>query len=111
MSSSEESRKETGCDFNDIKPIKVFEYPDQASKIIWGVDSNNILQTSSQIIELITNNKISTQMALYLIDIISQIRVKEIKLFSELYQKISNAFSYIHEPENKILATLLHFQI
>ncbi|EAY02728.1 hypothetical protein TVAG_465880 [Trichomonas vaginalis G3] len=49
-------------------------------------------------------------MALYLIDIFSKIRFKEIKLFSELYQKISNAFSYIYEPKNKRLATILHYQ-
>ncbi|EAX88921.1 hypothetical protein TVAG_269920 [Trichomonas vaginalis G3] len=110
MSSSEMSRKETGCDFKDIKPIKAFEYPNQASKIIWSVDSNNILQTSSQIIELITNNKISTQMALYLIDIISQIRVKEIKLFSELYQKISNEFSCNTLPNNSNLAASLYYK-
>ncbi|EAY17611.1 hypothetical protein TVAG_234920 [Trichomonas vaginalis G3] len=110
MSSSEQPKNENRCNCNDIKPIKEFEYPDQASKIIWGVNSNNIIQLSSQIIELIRTHKISIKMTLYLIDIFSQIRVKEIKLFSELYQKISNAFSYIHEPKNEKLATLLHCQ-
>ncbi|KAI5491662.1 protein ubiquitination, partial [Trichomonas vaginalis G3] len=110
MSSSEQPKNVNWCISNDLKPIKVFEYPDQASKIIWGVNSNNIIQISSQIIELTTTHKISIQMALYLIDIFSQILVKEIKLFSELYQKISNTFSYIHEPKNKRLATLLHYK-
>ena len=84
MSSSEQSKTETGCDFIDIKIIEVFNYLSQASKFIWSVNSNNILQISSQIIEFITNSKISIQMALYLIDNLSQIRAKEIKLFSEL---------------------------
>ncbi|EAX83432.1 hypothetical protein TVAG_466540 [Trichomonas vaginalis G3] len=110
MSSSEQSNNETECDFSDIKPIEAFEYPNQASKMIWRVNSDNILQISSQIIEFITNNKISIQMALHLIDIFSQPRDKDIKLLAELYLKISNAFSYIHEPENKRLATLLHYQ-
>ncbi|EAY10808.1 hypothetical protein TVAG_258100 [Trichomonas vaginalis G3] len=110
MSSSEQPKNENLCIYNELKPIKVFEYPDQASKIIWSVNSNNIIQISSQIVELITTHKMSIQMAFYLIDIFSQIRVKEIKLFSELYQKISNAFSCIYEPKNKRLATLLHYQ-
>ncbi|EAY01557.1 hypothetical protein TVAG_217950 [Trichomonas vaginalis G3] len=108
--SSSESPNEIGCDFKDIKPIKVFEYPSQASKIILGVDSNNILQISSQIIELITNNKISIQMALYLINVFSQIRVKEIKLYTELYLNISNKFSCIIQPKYLKLATLLYYK-
>ncbi|EAX92127.1 hypothetical protein TVAG_224890 [Trichomonas vaginalis G3] len=110
MSSSEQQKNENSGIFSDIKPIKVFEYPDQTSKIIWSVNSNNILQITSQIIELITTNKISVQMALYLIDIISQIRVKEIKLYSELYQKISNEFSCIIQPKNLNLAALLYYK-
>ncbi|EAY23659.1 hypothetical protein TVAG_119960 [Trichomonas vaginalis G3] len=110
MFSSEQPTNENECNYSDLKPIKVFEYPDKASKIIWSVNSNNILQISSQIIELITTLKIPIQMALYLIDIFSQIRVKEIKLFSELYQKISNAFSYIRKPNNEKLAELLRYQ-
>ncbi|EAY12083.1 hypothetical protein TVAG_039310 [Trichomonas vaginalis G3] len=110
MISSEQPKKENWCNHSDLKPINVLEYPDQASKIIWDVNSNNIIQISSQIIELITTHKITIQMALHLIDIFSQIRVKEIKLFSELYQKISNAFSCIKEPENKKLAMLLHYK-
>ncbi|EAY19285.1 hypothetical protein TVAG_451990 [Trichomonas vaginalis G3] len=108
--SSSEPKTENLRNYIDLKPINVFEYPDQASKIIWGVNCNNIIQISSQIIELITNNKIPIQMALYIIDIFSQIRIKEIKLFSELYQKILNAFSYIYKPQNNKLATLLHYQ-
>ena len=110
MSSSEQSRNEAECVFSDIKPIEVFEYPSLASKIIWGVNSNNILEISAQIIEFIKNNKISIQMSLYLIDIISQIREKDIKLFAELYQKISNEFSCIIKPKNWKLVTLLHYR-
>ncbi|KAI5522219.1 protein ubiquitination [Trichomonas vaginalis G3] len=108
--SSSEPKNENWRNYSDLKPINVFEYPDQASKIIWGINCNNIIQISSQIIELITTHKIPIQMALYFIDIFSQIRIKEIKLFSELYQKILNAFSYIYKPQNNKLATLLHYQ-
>ncbi|EAY02080.1 hypothetical protein TVAG_485150 [Trichomonas vaginalis G3] len=110
MSSFEQSRNEIGCVFRDIKPIEVFEYPNQASKIIWSVNSNNILQISSQIIEFITNNKISIQMSLRLIDGISLVRVKDIKILTELYQKILNEFSCIIKPNNEKLATLLHYK-
>ncbi|EAY04750.1 hypothetical protein TVAG_288920 [Trichomonas vaginalis G3] len=110
MSSSEQSKNETGCGFSDVKPLEVFEYPSQASKIIWSVNSENIIQISSQIIELITNNKIPIQMATYLIDTFSQMRVKDIKIFTELYQLVSNEFSYIVKPENIRLATLLHYK-
>ena len=84
MSSSEQPKNENWCTYSDLKPIKVFEYPDQASKIIWRVNPNNILQISSQIIELITADKITIQMAFYLIDIISQIRVKDTLYFQLL---------------------------
>ena len=47
-------------------------------------------------------------MSLHLIDVISQIHVKEIKLLSELYQKILNEFSCIIKPENEKLAMLLY---
>ncbi|EAX93306.1 hypothetical protein TVAG_277110 [Trichomonas vaginalis G3] len=108
--SSEQSKNKNECDFGDIKPIKEFEYPNQASKIIWGVNSNNTLQISSQIIEFITNNKISIQMAVYLIDVFSQIRVKDIKLFTELCQQILNKFSCLIKPENEKLTTLLYYK-
>ncbi|EAY00408.1 hypothetical protein TVAG_114120 [Trichomonas vaginalis G3] len=110
MSSSEQPKNENWCIYSDLKPIKVFEYPDQATKIIWVVNPNNILQISSQIIELITTYKITLQMALYLIDVISKIRVKNIKLFTELYKKILNEFSCIIKPENERLATLLYYK-
>ena len=110
MFSSEQPTNENECNYSDLKPIKVFEYLDQASKTIWGVNSNNILQISSQIIEFITNNKISIQMAVYLIDIFSQIRVKDIKLFTELYKQILNEFSCLIKPENEKLATLLYYK-
>ncbi|EAX94523.1 hypothetical protein TVAG_429650 [Trichomonas vaginalis G3] len=110
MSSSEQPKNENVCIYSDLKPIKVFEHPDQVSKFIWGVNSNNVIQIYSQIVELITAHKIIIEMVLHMIDIFSQIHVKDIKLFSELYQKISNTFSYIHEPKNKSLATLLHYK-
>ncbi|EAX89962.1 hypothetical protein TVAG_124420 [Trichomonas vaginalis G3] len=110
MSSSEQTKNEVGCDFNDIKPIEIFEYPSQASKHIWNLNSNNILQTSSQIIEFIKSNKIPIQMTLYLIDIFSQIREKDIKLFTELYEKILNEFSCLIKPENEKLAMLLYYK-
>ncbi|EAY23571.1 hypothetical protein TVAG_119070 [Trichomonas vaginalis G3] len=49
-------------------------------------------------------------MALCLIDNLSKIRVKEIELFAELYQKISNEFSFIIKPNNERLATILHYK-
>ncbi|EAX89790.1 hypothetical protein TVAG_366940 [Trichomonas vaginalis G3] len=110
MINSQRSKNETGWGFCDIESIEVFEYPSQASKIFWDVNSNNIEQASSQIIEFLTNNKISIQMSLYLIDIISQICVKNIKLFTDLYQKISNEYSCIIELENEKLSTLLHYR-
>ncbi|EAX98807.1 hypothetical protein TVAG_479790 [Trichomonas vaginalis G3] len=110
MFSSEQPKNENECNYSDLKPIKVFEYLDQASKTIWGVNSNNILQISSQIIELITTHKIHFKSALYLIDIFSQIRFREIKLFSELYQEVSNRFPGIIKPENEKLAALLHYK-
>ncbi|EAX88366.1 hypothetical protein TVAG_408860 [Trichomonas vaginalis G3] len=110
MSSSLQPGNKIECYFSDIKPIEVFKYPSQASRIIWGVNSNNILQSSLQILDFIKTSKIPIQMALYLIDIFSQIRVKEIKLFSELYQKLSNAFPHMYEPKNKKLIELLHYQ-
>ena len=57
MLNSEQSKNEIGCDFGSIKPIEVCEYPNRVSKMIWSVNSNNILQASSQIIEFITNKK------------------------------------------------------
>ena len=66
MSSLEQLKNENWCNYRGLKPNKVFECPDQASKMIWGVNSNNIIQLSSQIIKLITTNKITIQMALRL---------------------------------------------
>ena len=77
MTSSEALTKEIECDFSDLKPIEIFEYPSQASKLIWDVNSNNILQTTSQIIDFIKNNRISIQMALYLINIFCKFVLKK----------------------------------
>ena len=110
MTTFEQPTNESECDFGNIKPIEVFKYPSQASKIIWGVNSNNILQSSSQIIDFIKNVKTSIQMVISLIDIFSQIRVKEVRLYSELYQKISKEFSCIIQPNNKKLIMLLNYK-
>ena len=90
--------------------IRDSEYPSQASKLIWNVNSDNILQTSSQIIEFIKSNKIPIQMTLHMIDIFPQIREKDIKLFTELYEKILNEFSCLIKPENEKLAMLLYYK-
>ena len=81
---------------------------DRASKMIQDINHNNILQLSSQIIDLIKNNKIPIKMALYLIDNFSKIRIADLELFAELYKKISNEFSLIIKPENDKLALLLY---
>ncbi|EAY04589.1 hypothetical protein TVAG_233250 [Trichomonas vaginalis G3] len=75
--------------------------------MIWEVNSNNILEFSSQIIVLIKTGKISIKMILYLIDSFSKIRNKDIVLFADLYHKILDAFSCVIKPENDKLATLL----
>ena len=93
MSSSESPKTEIKQDFSDITPNDVFKYPNEASKIIWQVNSSNILQSSSKIIDLINSNKITVEMAFYLISFISKLRAKDIKLFAELYQKMSSTFS------------------
>ncbi|EAY18632.1 hypothetical protein TVAG_062370 [Trichomonas vaginalis G3] len=97
-------------DFSNRKPIEVLKYPDQASKVIFGVSPTNIIQTSSQTIELIKNKKITIQMAIHLIQIFSKIRPKKIQLFAELYQNISNEFSHFIKPKNKKLAALLYYR-
>ncbi|EAY03764.1 hypothetical protein TVAG_072570 [Trichomonas vaginalis G3] len=96
--------------YNNIQPITVLEYPDQASKIIWSVTPNNISISSSQIKNLIKTNKISADLAFRLIDIASQIRVKDIKLFTDFYQQLSNEFSYTPSPKCLRLATLLYYR-
>ena len=110
MSSSDQPPNENEYGFRDTDAIEVFEYPNQASKLIWSVDSNNILQISWQIIEFIKTNKITIQIALCLIDNFSQIRVKDIKIFTELYSNILNKFSCIIKPKNVNLEKLLHFK-
>ena len=96
--------------FSDIKPIKLFEYLSQVSKIIWDVNSNNILQSSSQIIDLIKTNKISGQTALRIIDTFSTMLVKKIGLFAELYKNITDQFSYNMKP-NSLLYRLLDREV
>ncbi|EAY14760.1 hypothetical protein TVAG_038680 [Trichomonas vaginalis G3] len=108
MLDSQVPSNENYTDFKNIKPMEIFNYPNQVSKIIWGINSNNILQISSQVMDFIKEIKIPIQMALYLIDVFSSIREKEIKLFEELYEMISNEFSCIIKPENVKLATLLY---
>ncbi|EAY11138.1 hypothetical protein TVAG_359180 [Trichomonas vaginalis G3] len=48
-------------------------------------------------------------MALYLIDTISTLRVKNIAEYAKFYQNISKEFSLTIKPENKDLATLLSY--
>ncbi|EAX92128.1 hypothetical protein TVAG_224900 [Trichomonas vaginalis G3] len=110
MTSSEQHSHENELNFMGLQPTEVFKYPDQASKTIWSVNSNNLLQVSSEIIDLIKNNKISVQLAFYLIDIFSTIRVKDIETFSEFYQKLSNEFSFIIKPKNDKLSSLLYYK-
>lgn len=94
MSCSEEAAIDDFNDFSNINPIDVFEYPCKASKLIWDINSNNVLQQSLQIIELIKSNKISIQMVFHLVDIYSRLRYKDVVNFADFYQKISNEFSY-----------------
>ncbi|KAI5503252.1 spectrin binding [Trichomonas vaginalis G3] len=110
MSSTKQPVNEGECNFSSLKPIEPFKYPSQASKIISEVNSNNILTSSAEIIDLIKTNKISINMAIYLISAFSEIREKDINLFSEFYQKISNEFSCVIKPNNIKLATLLHYK-
>ncbi|EAX87111.1 hypothetical protein TVAG_254650 [Trichomonas vaginalis G3] len=110
MSGSTQPANEIECSFCNIKLIDAFEYPSQASKLIWDVNSENILQASSQIIDFINTNKIPIKMAIYLIDIISQLREKNIKLLADLYQAISNKFSCTIQPRNEKLTSLLHYR-
>ncbi|EAX89953.1 hypothetical protein TVAG_124330 [Trichomonas vaginalis G3] len=49
-------------------------------------------------------------MTLHMIDIFSQIRAKDIKLFTELHKKILNEFSCLIKPKNEKLATLLYYK-
>ncbi|EAY22443.1 hypothetical protein TVAG_379220 [Trichomonas vaginalis G3] len=93
--------------FLEPKPIEVFEYPNQVSKIIWDINPSNLAESSSQIVNLITGKKISIQMVLFLIDNISTLRVKYISSYTGLYQRILNEFSCIVKPMNGKLATLL----
>ncbi|EAX99561.1 hypothetical protein TVAG_104420 [Trichomonas vaginalis G3] len=108
MSDSEQLSAGLDQDISDIKPAEAFVIPSQASKTIWDVNANNILQISSQIISLIKNNKISIQMVLHLIDVFSILRVKNIQYYAELYQKISTEFSYNKCPKNDELSKMLY---
>ncbi|EAY07701.1 hypothetical protein TVAG_117820 [Trichomonas vaginalis G3] len=49
-------------------------------------------------------------MAFYFIDIFSNIRLKDIELFAELYQTLSTEFSHIIKPNNDRLASLLYYK-
>ncbi|EAY17332.1 hypothetical protein TVAG_266950 [Trichomonas vaginalis G3] len=97
-------------DFSNAELLDIFVIPNQASKIIWDVNSNNIKQISSQIICLVKNNKINIQMIHYLIDKFSEMREKDIEIFAELYQGITNEIPYNIKPTNKRLADLLYYK-
>ncbi|EAY10449.1 hypothetical protein TVAG_271400 [Trichomonas vaginalis G3] len=94
----------------DSNLLKEFKYPNQASKIIWNINTNNITESTKQIIELTKIQKIHVKMALYLIDTISTLRVKNIAEYAKFYQDISKEFSLIIKPENEDLATLLSYK-
>ena len=59
MTSSKQEPIENNIDFSDLKPIEVFKYHSNASKLIYEVNYNNISEHSSQIIDLIRTSKIS----------------------------------------------------
>ncbi|EAX97508.1 hypothetical protein TVAG_429440 [Trichomonas vaginalis G3] len=94
----------------DANILNEFKYPNQASKIIWNINTNNITQSTKQIIELIKAQKIPAKMALYLIDTISTLRIKNIAEYAKIYQNISKEFSLTIKPENEDLATLLSYK-
>ena len=108
MSCSEQTSIEDFNDFNNINPIDVFEYPCKASKIIWDINSNNVLQQSLQIIELIKSNKIPINMVFHLVDIYSNLRWKDIGNFGEFSLKILNEFSCHYIFTNRRLRNLLY---
>ena len=110
MMASVQSDIEINLNFREIELIEILEYPNKASEIIFSINSNNLFESSMQIIDFIKNNKISVQMALNLIDIFSEIRVKDISLFVEIYLSIFNELSCPFKPMNKKLATLLFFK-
>ncbi|EAY12973.1 hypothetical protein TVAG_405190 [Trichomonas vaginalis G3] len=109
--SSDQLSAEIEPSFSNLKPLKMFEYPNQASNMIWDVNPDNFLQITSQIVKLIKTNKITVELAFYLVDVFSSIRFKDIKLLADLYQSISIEFSHITiKPRNERLTTLLYYK-
>ncbi|EAY22329.1 hypothetical protein TVAG_378080 [Trichomonas vaginalis G3] len=94
----------------DAYILNEFKYPNQASKIIWNINTNNITESTKQIIKLIKTQKVPVKMALYLIDTFSTLRVKNIAQYAKFYQDISKEFSLTIKPENRDLATLLSYK-
>lgn len=107
MANSEQKTIEKGIEFSDEKLIDIFEYPNLASKLIWQINSKNLLDITSQLIDLIKQEKISLKMALYLIDSTSKRRVKCIESYADLFQKLLNEFSCKLKPTSDDLSTLL----
>ena len=108
MSSSEQ--EESYMNLSNIELIEEIKYPDRASKIIWSINSNNILQVSSEIIELIQNNKITVQMVRNLLEKISYIRRKDINLFAELYVQLLNGCPQMVYTEHSNLSKLIYYK-
>ncbi|EAX89846.1 hypothetical protein TVAG_448770 [Trichomonas vaginalis G3] len=97
-------------EIRNSKPLEVFEYPIQASNIIWEVDSSNLAESMTKIINLIKDKKIPVQMALYLIDCTSVLKRKLIAEYTEFYEKISKKFSIMIRPFNFKMAILLYYR-
>ncbi|KAI5519933.1 protein ubiquitination, partial [Trichomonas vaginalis G3] len=93
--------------FSELKPLEVFKYPYQASSILWGVNSSNFSDSISQIADLIKTEKTPIKMALYLIDIFSNMRVKNIAIYAQIYKKLITDFSISVTPSNQRLETLI----
>ncbi|EAY08405.1 hypothetical protein TVAG_269310 [Trichomonas vaginalis G3] len=95
---------------SDKTPTEEINYHNRASKMINELNSDNIFIAFSEITNFIKKYKMSVQYALSLIDSFSHIRPNDIKLFTELYFKLSNYFSCIIKPKNEKLTTLLHYK-
>ncbi|EAX97782.1 hypothetical protein TVAG_235940 [Trichomonas vaginalis G3] len=88
--------------------LDVFKAPNQLSKLIWGLNSENFDQYTDQIINLIKTQNVPPQMAFHFINIVAEFKSKQISLYSDLYQRILNEFSLNIKPDCSQLAILLY---
>lgn len=95
---------------NDENLLETLHYMDQASKIIWDLNSKNGIEISCKLNELIKSQKITIDIVLFIIDSFSILRKKEINLFTEFYLQMSNGVTSYIKPVNKRLKTLLHYK-